>query len=220
MNNKKKLIEFLSEALKLDNKDLLYAASVFKNKPKKSIFYVFKSFEIETIVLIAKHFKLYSLSSFGLFCGVSRERSRQVFKEMGIIFKDDILTKVVYLENISKLVFEIKPLVGEEWKKLSCVPAKREFLISNKGRIAKEVKTKIKGIEFNIFEFLSVTGDTFGRKRVSIPHGGKTNGLYLHRLVAEEFCEQPKGLKSPIVRFYDEDYSSVESSNLYWCNRD
>jgi hypothetical protein len=220
MNNKQALIDFLVKELDSDNKQLVNAQAIMKKKPQKGLFFIIKSFKVETIIMIALHFKLDSLSDFGEFCSVSRERSRQVFKDMGINFKNDILSKTVYLENKDNFILKVKPLKSEEWKTLSCIPTQKDLLISNKGRIAKQVNIKIKGIDFNTFEFLNTTSDTVGRKRVSIPHGGNTNSLYLHRLVAEEFCEKPESLSSPIVRFHNEDYSFVESDNLYWCNRD
>lgn len=54
-----------------------------------------------------------------------------------------------------------------------------------------------------------------GYKTVSLTKDGKTKTVFVHRIVAEAFIDNPKGL--PFVNHKDEDKTNNFSENLEWC---
>ena len=55
-----------------------------------------------------------------------------------------------------------------------------------------------------------------GYKSVSLTKGGETKSLYVHRLVAEAFIQNPDNL--PMVNHKDEDKTNNFMDNLEWCD--
>ena len=82
----------------------------------------------------------------------------------------------------------------------------REVIVNDNGRIYKK---PIKG------KRLKQSVHTHGYKTVPLTKNGKTKTVYVHRIVAEAFIDNPNNL--PYINHKDEDktYNFVE--NLEWC---
>lgn len=57
-----------------------------------------------------------------------------------------------------------------------------------------------------------------GYKIVCLTKNGKSKNVYVHRLVAEAFVENPSGL--PLINHIDEDKTNNFADNLEWCTNE
>lgn len=90
----------------------------------------------------------------------------------------------------------------ENWKK---IPDFETYEVSNEGRIRNK---NYKVLKPNI---------TRGHLSVMLKQKGKRKSAYIHRLVAEAFLENKKGL--PVVNHIDYDPTNNRVENLEWCTQ-
>lgn len=90
----------------------------------------------------------------------------------------------------------------EEWKIISKFP---KYEVSSLGRIRKISTNKL----------LYLKDHTAGYKQVIIQEANKKYYLYVHRLVAEAFIDNPNDY--PYINHKDEDKSNNSVENLEWC---
>lgn len=95
--------------------------------------------------------------------------------------------------------------MSEKWKDISGYEALYE--VSNEGRV-RNSKTK---------RILKFDTSKNGYKRVTLRKENKPHKFSVHRLVANEFVENPHQL--PCVNHKDEDKSNNKAENLEWCTR-
>ena len=95
----------------------------------------------------------------------------------------------------------------EEWKQISYASS---YEISNFGNV-KNIKTN-KLLNLN-YERCKKTNT---RMRVGLSEKGKTNGYYLHRIVAQHFIGNPDDL--PEVNHIDGNPYNYHLSNLEWAS--
>lgn len=97
--------------------------------------------------------------------------------------------------------------IREEWKDIQGFEGR--YKISNKGRVKALEKVVMK-------ERILKPGNVNGYEAVNLynENHGKSR-MYIHRLVASAFIENPCGL--PYVNHKDENKSNNNSDNLEWC---
>ena len=89
----------------------------------------------------------------------------------------------------------------EEWKFIDGFD--KDYAISNKGQV--------KSYHRNIIMLQQIVN---GQKRVTLVKRGEKINLYVHRLVAEHFVENPNNYR--IVKHIDNNILNNESTNLMW----
>lgn len=90
----------------------------------------------------------------------------------------------------------------EEWKIISRFP---KYEVSNRGRVRKIKTNKI----------LFLKNHSSGYKQVTIQESNKKYYLYVHRLVAEAFIDNPNDY--PYINHKDENKNNNCVNNLEWC---
>lgn len=90
----------------------------------------------------------------------------------------------------------------EEWKIISRFP---KYEVSSFGRVRKISTNKL----------LFLKNHTAGYKQVIIQENNKKYYLYVHRLVAEAFIDNPNDY--PYINHKDEDKTNNRVNNLEWC---
>lgn len=91
--------------------------------------------------------------------------------------------------------------MGKElWK---VIPGFEDYLISNTGRVVHEAR-EIKGSD-----------NGRGYKKVCLKQAERKRNVYIHRLVAESFLENPNN--KPFVNHIDCNTNNNNVSNLEWC---
>lgn len=93
-------------------------------------------------------------------------------------------------------------MTNEEWRSIKECPM---YAVSNYGQV-KNLKTN-----HILIGFL----DKYGYKRVCLQKNGKQINRQIHRLVAQMFLENSKGL--PCVNHKDENKTNNYVDNLEWC---
>lgn len=96
------------------------------------------------------------------------------------------------------------------------------YEISNTGLVKSLSRNKHCGHEMSKPQItkeriLTIRTDRLGYTRVKLSKNGVSKLLYLHRLIAKAFIENPKSSKE--VNHIDGDKSNNEISNLEWCTR-
>lgn len=89
----------------------------------------------------------------------------------------------------------------ERWKTIN---GYENYEISDKGRIRRKNG-----------KFMHYDVGSFGHKRVNLSKDGRAKKNLVHRLVAEAFIPNPKGL--PIINHKDEQPWNNQIDNLEWC---
>lgn len=91
------------------------------------------------------------------------------------------------------------------------------YSVSNLGRVkANERKVNTKtGIRHYSERILKPEKTADGHLRVVLCNSGKTNRVFVHRLVAESFIPNPDNL--PIINHKNENPSDNNVNNLEWC---
>lgn len=96
----------------------------------------------------------------------------------------------------------------EEWRDIDGYEGL--YMVSNKGNV-KSLNYKKTGKE----GILKPHKTNWGYLRVRLCKDGKSKNYLIHRLVAQAFCENPKGYKD--VNHKDENKQNNKASNLEWC---
>ena len=100
----------------------------------------------------------------------------------------------------------------EEWKEVYGFDVLYE--VSNLGRVRTKYVNKC-GYTRE-YRFVNATTDERGYYHFAWGIAGKQRTVYLHRLVAEYFCENPCGYNE--INHKDENKANNNASNLEWCN--
>ena len=92
------------------------------------------------------------------------------------------------------------------------------YQISNTGRVKSIIKWDLNKRKYICEEtILTPTDNGYGYLIVSLRKNTKKKNHYVHRLVAEAFVTNPKGM--PYVNHIDYDKKNNNHSNLEWCNQ-
>lgn len=104
----------------------------------------------------------------------------------------------------------------EEWKDV--VGYEGLYQVSNYGRVKSLTQWSVSGRSYVPAEvILSPTDNGNGYQIVGLSRGTHRKNHYVHRLVAEAFVENPKGLN--YVNHLDYDKRNNRSDNLKWCTQ-
>ena len=133
-------------------------------------------------------------------------------KQVNVVrIMDECFSEHIYSDT-SKL-----DAVGEVWKDV--VGWEQSYEVSNLGRVRTKVRTRKgkNGTEAIVSSKLkSSYVDEDGYCRISLYEDGRNKLLGLHRVVAEAFIPNPKGL--PQVNHKDGDKQNNCCDNLEWCS--
>lgn len=162
--------------------------------------------------------KLFTKAAIGRYFNLSRERVRKILEAHDVDFDElkNKAVKTVYEEDVS--------LDGEVWKKITHINVAYDYLVSNKGRVARDIKRKVSGCEYT--ERKICTPSTYKNKHFKVSlvlHSEKQNinysdVHYVHVLVANAFKSEskPKDKKHPRIKFLDDNIHNTNADNLEW----
>ena len=107
---------------------------------------------------------------------------------------------------------------GEIWKDIEGYEGLYE--VSNMGRV-KSLKRTVwnsgKGCYVTVPERILKAGKAKGYLRVRLYKEGKVKNYYVHRLVGQEFLENPEGYTD--LNHLDENKENNRADNLEWCSK-
>lgn len=98
----------------------------------------------------------------------------------------------------------------ENWKDI--VGYEQKYQVSNFGNVRS-----LDYLHTKTPRNLKLIMSTSGYMTVCLYKNGKHQNHYVHRLVAEAFCDNPKGYNE--VNHLDEDKTNNNASNLKWCTK-
>lgn len=105
--------------------------------------------------------------------------------------------------------------MNETWKDIKGYES--AYQISNYGRVRSLDRTDALG-RFKKGQILSIGDNGYGYKTVSLYKDSKQKTMYVHRLVAQAFIDNPDNL--PQVNHKDENTNNNNVDNLEWCTNE
>lgn len=95
-----------------------------------------------------------------------------------------------------------------------------KYQISNLGRVRSLMVWDVSHRQYVSRKsplILAPNDNGHGYKQIMLRKNGKKKPFYIHRLVAEAFCENPE--KKPTINHLDHNRSNNRADNLQWCTQ-
>ncbi len=215
----------LLEAQLKENKEQAQSIDpdAFKRKtPELKPISIFSDAPLEVIRYFMLKYKLVSLKDIGDFAGVSRQRIEFLMNKQRLDIDFSELKKHVKdIVDPPPPPPDVEDLEGEEWLQIEKVDdriVKGVYFVSNKGRVAKQVVVKVRGVKHLCRKLIMCKPDSNNRIRAGLTFttAPERANYYVNTLVGQYFVHNPNPDELTVVAYKDDDFSNNDASNLFW----